>query len=212
MSNTTEGKDYYDRLMALQGKWWKKIVDLNAPYRWCLQSYNPGFTLDIGCGIGRSLHLLKGNGVGIDHNSFAVEFCRKRGFRAYTTQEFKTSPHGIEHSFDSILLAHVAEHMLADDFKKLLNEYLPYLKLDGKIIVLTPQEKGYASDPTHVTFTDFQIVDKVFTDIHIDVQSHQSFPLPRWGGRLFIYNEFVTVGKATSRAFSSSRESQGPCT
>ena len=53
--------------------WWKKLLDVQAPYRWNLQRLKLGLTLEIGCGIGRNLMHLKGQGIGIDHNFQSVE-------------------------------------------------------------------------------------------------------------------------------------------
>lgn len=72
----TKNQSYSERLLNKQTAKWKEILDVQAPYRWNLQRLNLGFTLDIGCGIGRNLINLKGNGIGIDHNFHSVEVCR----------------------------------------------------------------------------------------------------------------------------------------
>lgn len=105
----TKNQSYSERLLNKQTAKWKEILDVQAPYRWNLQRLNLGFTLDIGCGIGRNLINLKGNGIGIDHNFHSVEVCRARGFTAFTPEEFQRSSFDEPEKFDSILLAHAAD-------------------------------------------------------------------------------------------------------
>src|SRR5690349_17057220 len=51
----TSGADYAARLHALQGKRWKRLLNVQAPYQWNLRRRHLGRTLEIGCGIGRNL-------------------------------------------------------------------------------------------------------------------------------------------------------------
>src|SRR5215468_2590796 len=88
----TEDRRYAARLIHQQEAiLWKRWLDVQAPYRWNLRRLSPGFTLDIGCGIGRNLLHLAGDGVGIDHNAHSVEIARSRGLAAFTPGEFQAS-------------------------------------------------------------------------------------------------------------------------
>lgn len=189
----TSEKSYAEGLVNRQSAWWKKFFNVQLPYKWNIRRLKPGFVLDIGCGIGRNLLHLDGNGMGVDHNPVSVAICRERGLRAFTVDEFQASSHHVPGHFDSILLAHVAEHMANDEFKALLSTYLPLLKEGGKVIVITPQEYGYKTDDTHVEFTDFKKVEAVFSALSLQTLKQYSFPFPRFAGRLFQYNEFVSV-------------------
>ena len=80
----TVGRDYAERLETLEGARWKRLLDVQAPYRWNLRRLGLGFTLDVGCGIGRNLLHLDRRGVGVDHNVASVEIARGRGCTAYT--------------------------------------------------------------------------------------------------------------------------------
>lgn len=77
---------------------------------------------------------------------------RGRGFDAMTADEFLASELAAPGAFDSILLAHVIEHLDRSEAKSLLRTYLPFLKAGGTVFFICPQERGYASDPTHVWF------------------------------------------------------------
>src|SRR4051794_23992292 len=87
----THSDAYAERLTRLGGKRWKRLLDVQAPYRWNLRRLDLGFTLDVGCGLGRNLEHLGGNGVGIDHNDACVAACRARGLTAYGPAEFEQS-------------------------------------------------------------------------------------------------------------------------
>jgi SAM-dependent methyltransferase len=189
----TDTAAYADRLDDVQGAWWKRYAP--NPYRWFLRRLHLGFTLDVGCGIGRGLDYLGGNGVGIDHNAEAVRRCRERGFTAYTADEFTATPFAIAGRFDALLSAHVIEHLDTDDAAALLPTYLPFVRAGGRVVLVTPQERGFASDPTHVTFTDDDRLAELCTDAGLLVRSRRSFPLPRPAGRWFIYNEFIVEAK-----------------
>ena len=136
---------------------------------------------------------IKGNGVGIDHNEQSVEITRKQGLTAFTLEEFQESTFNNREQFDSILLAHVVEHMTQQEAAGLLKLYLPVLKSRGKVIIICPQEAGYKSDPTNVEFMDFSKLHNINKQLGLSVLREYSFPFPRFMGRLFIYNEFVVV-------------------
>jgi SAM-dependent methyltransferase len=87
----TAGRDYADRLVRLRSAWWKHVIDVQAPYRWNIRRLRLGRTLDVGCGIGRNLHHLGPDAVGVDHNADSVAVARSLGLTAYTGEEFRNS-------------------------------------------------------------------------------------------------------------------------
>jgi len=191
----TQDKDYTKLLLTKESVWWKKLIDVQAPYRWNLRRLKPGFVLDIGCGLGRNLNHLKGHGVGIDHNPYSVEVTRKRGFQAFTPQEFQQSEFNISERFDSILLSHVAEHMVEDQVVSLLAPYVSLLKSAGQVILITPQEYGFRTDETHIQLMDFERLRRISSQLRLQFFKEFSFPFPRFMGHFFIYNEFVSISK-----------------
>lgn len=191
---TTDDSRYTERLLRSDSLWWKRWLDVQAPYRWNLRRLEPGFTLDIGCGIGRNLAHLRGHGVGVDHNEASIALARKRGLLAFTPDQFQTTEYHRPGRFDSLLLAHVLEHMREQAAVELVRGYAPLLKPGGKLILVTPQEAGYRSDPTHVEFVDLAALERVIRAVGFQPVRGYSFPFPRPVGRLFTYNEFVAVG------------------
>ena len=181
---------YTERLV---GSRWKPTGLIQAPYRWNIRRLDPGYTLDVGCGIGRNLEHLNGNGVGVDTNSHSIALARERGLTAHTADEFPTSPDATLESFDSLLFAHVLEHMTNPQAEALVGDYLPYVKPGGTVVVIVPQEAGYASDPTHVEFVDDASIERIRRGNGLDPISTASFPFPRVAGKIFRHNETVVV-------------------
>lgn len=196
----TQQSNYTNALIKKQTVWWKRYFHAQAPYQWNLKFLKPGFTLEIGCGIGRNLVNLKGQGVGIDHNAESVQVVTKRSLTAFTPEEFNKSPFNIPERFDSILLAHVAEHMTQKEVVALLRQYVYLLKPKGKLIMITPQEAGFRSDSTHVEFMDFARLRDIVKELEFEIIKEYSFPFPRIFGRMFIYNEFVSVSLKSTLA------------
>lgn len=190
---TSLDERYAERLQRQQSAWWKRLLDVQAPYRRHLRRLQPGFTLDIGCGIGRNLAHLAGQSIGIDPNRHTVALARERGLPAYTLDEFRGSEYCRPERFDTLLLAHVCEHLTAAEARQVLDEYLPMLRRGGRAIVITPQEAGYRSDPNHVRFVDLAALQELVESLGMKVERAYSFPLPRWAGRAFTYNEFVLI-------------------
>ena len=198
--NKTNQPDYCQRLLASE-KRWKQILNVQYPYKRALQMMNLGKTIDIGCGIGRILAWLDKDSIGVDHNPASVDICLSKKLNAVTSEKFGKMSHSKKidlNSFDNLLLAHVLEHLEAKEQTEIIEAYLPYLKKDGGVFIITPQEAGYASDPTHVTFTGFEQVRKLLNDLNFEVSSQKSFPFPRVFGKYFKYNEFHTYARFKS--------------
>lgn len=192
----TDDREYTDRLIESGGARWKRMLNVQAPYGWNLRRLQPGRVLDVGCGIGRNLAHLGGNGVGVDTNPTSVEEARRRGFEAYTIDEVDGGIL-VGKRFDSLLFAHVLEHMARNEALDLVGAYLGYLRPGGQVIVIVPQEAGFASDETHVEFLDASDVEEILAEHGVVTSRSYSFPLPGPAGRWFRYNETIVVGAST---------------
>lgn len=164
---------------------------LPNPYRRRLNALSLGRVLDVGCGVGRCLTFVGGNGVGVDHNEVAVEICRQRGLEAYLPEEFEKL--SLE-PFDSLLLSHVVEHMEKDEANELLRRYLPFVRQHGKVVLITPQPAGQRSDPTHVRYVGPDVLRETLEAQGIRIVEERSFPFPRIVGGIFRHNENQIVG------------------
>lgn len=189
----TRSSDYARYLASVPR--WKRWLDVQAPYRWNLARLGLGFTLDLGCGTGRNLAHLGGRGVGVDPNPHAIAVARARGLEALTPDEFARSAHARPGRFDALLVAHVLEHLEPRAAHALVAEHLVFLRPGGHVVLITPQERGFARDATHVAFVGFHELEALCAGLELDVERRYSFPFPRWAGRLFPYNEFVLVAR-----------------
>jgi SAM-dependent methyltransferase len=193
MTDTT-GAAYTARLSELQGARWKRLLDVQAPYRRNLQRLlGDRSVLDVGCGIGRNLAHLGSTSVGVDHNAESVKVCRARGLTAVTTEEFGDSRHAVPGAFTGMLAAHLVEHLEPGTAASVLRPYLQYLASRARVVLICPQQRGFDSDPTHTKYFDQAALRGLSEELGLDVEWQASFPFPTWAGRWFTYNEFVTV-------------------
>lgn len=191
----TDGTEYTARLTERSEAWWKRLLDTQAPYRRNLRRLSLGYFIDIGCGIGRNLANHDGRAVGIDTNPHSVAVARSRGFVAYTPEEVTDAPEARDGAFDSLLFAHVLEHMPRDEAIALIAAYLPFLRTGGRVVIIVPQEAGFRSDPTYVEFLDQTEVAGILAANDLVALRCYSFPFPRRVGRVFKHNETVIVAE-----------------
>ncbi|HEY0451526.1 class I SAM-dependent methyltransferase [Actinophytocola sp.] len=191
---STEGEEYTDRLKRISQPLWKRVLDVQRPYRWNIRRlFGDREVLEVGCGIGRCLSHLAPRGVGVDHNEHSIAECRRRGLTAFTVDEFGESEYAEPGRFGGMLAAHLVEHMPRAEAVKILSGYLDYLAPGARLVLICPQERGYASDSTHVEFADFDALTDVARQLGFARTKALSFPLPRLAGKHFTYNEFNLV-------------------
>lgn len=188
-------EEYAQYYVNKETAWWKRVFDVQRPYRWHVKSLNLGFVIDAGCGLGRNLAHLGGHGVGVDINEHMIETARTRGLTAFTPKGFENSEFNRPDCFDSLLCAHVLEHVSADVGFEFLSNYLKNVKPGGKVVLITPQEKGYACDPTHVRFVGYAELEEMGRRLGLKSLSTYSFPFPRFVGKVFPHNEFIYIGE-----------------
>lgn len=108
------------------------------------EKYGPhlhGACLDIGCGVGRNSAWRSGT-VGVDVSEYAVVQARRAGLEPVAVM--KAESLGIQsNSFDTVLIAHVLEHM--PEPLVVLRESGRVLVDDGRLVVSVPLQ-GYRSE------------------------------------------------------------------
>lgn len=177
--------------LARRGGWVRRLVDPQRVYGRLLRRLNPGYILDVGCGLGRILAQVGGRGIGIDANPACVQATREAGFEAFLPSEFDVP----SATFDSLVFAHVLEHLSAATGEMLIETYLPYLRVGGKVVVICPQSRGQRTDPTHVRMIGPAEIEQMASNLGLRIAKLRSFPFPAWMGRVFTYNETVAVLK-----------------
>ncbi|GJM83632.1 hypothetical protein HMSSN139_61280 [Paenibacillus sp. HMSSN-139] len=90
-----------------------------------LKYINPDHTvLDIGCGQGYFLELLKENslkGIGVDSDPRLVSVCIEKGLEAYAEDGHSYLKKQNDESIDSIFVAHVIEHLTLSEKIEFIN-------------------------------------------------------------------------------------------
>jgi O-antigen chain-terminating methyltransferase len=126
--------------------------------------YLPYFTgrravLDIGCGRGEFLELMREAGVpahGIDLSPESVELCRQKGLQAEAADMFAYLADLPESSLDGIFSAQVVEHLPPERLPEMIRLAASRLQRDGVLAIETPNPECLAIfashfylDPTH---------------------------------------------------------------
>ena len=118
-----------------------------------------GDILDVGCGRGEWLELMKEEGLGargIDLNSVMIERCKGRGLEA-TEAEAISYLRGLDnYSLQAVTSFHLIEHLPFETLIMLVDEIHRTLRPGGLLIFETPNPKNllvgacsFYSDPTH---------------------------------------------------------------
>lgn len=192
----TAGEDYADRLVRHSSATWKQLLNVQAPYQAHVRRLGLGRALDVGCGLGRNLPSLDPGSIGVDHNPHSIAHARSLGLDAFTDGEFfSRADLTVPESYDGMLAAHLVEHLHADEVEPILAPYLALLRPGGRVAFITPQERGYRSDATHVRFSGFDVLTDLAARLGLDVRRTYSFPFPRPAGHVFTYNEFVVLAQ-----------------
>lgn len=126
--------------------------------------------LDIGCGYGRNLVLLRSKGyqvVGIDVNPNVIKTNLKAGFNCMTVQEFKDT----NNLYDVLLMSHIIEHFQPNDLIEFMDTCLDRLKPSGHLIITTPlNSPSFYEDFDHVKPYHPAGINMVFCDRSSQVQ------------------------------------------
>jgi SAM-dependent methyltransferase len=115
--------------------------------------------LDIGCGRGEWLEILKNEGVGargVDHNRVFVERCRQIGLDVVEEDALVYLRNLPDQSLTAITGFHLVEHLPFDVLIRLLDEIVRTLRSGGLLILETPNPENFMvgshsfyTDPTH---------------------------------------------------------------
>ena len=119
-----------------------------------------GRVLDLGCGRGESLHLLREAGfepLGLDVSEEMVQVCGEKGLEAEVGDLFEYLRQVEAGSFDAVLSFHVIEHLPIERLSLLVRLAFRALKPEGVLILETPNPlslsvsaRSFWLDPTHL--------------------------------------------------------------
>ncbi len=115
--------------------------------------------LDVGCGRGEWLELLREGGLkawGVDSNRILVEWCRQRGLEVKENDVLAALHQLPDSSLGAVTGFHIIEHLPIEKLVELLNQTVRILRPGGLVIFETPNPQNvlvgscnFYFDPTH---------------------------------------------------------------
>jgi SAM-dependent methyltransferase len=155
-----------------------RIMEVHNEERKLLQFLNslhlqPDQTiLDVGCGHGDKLKLIRSLGLnitGVDINPTIIERNQKAGLPCMTADDFGQA----NSQYDVLLMLHVIEHFHPEQLLKFMDSYLERLKPGGYLIIATPLYTSYFYDDfDHVKPYQPTGIRMVFEETNAQVQYH----------------------------------------
>jgi O-antigen chain-terminating methyltransferase len=128
------------------------------PYLGYLENRAP--VLDIGCGRGESLEILRDRGIagrGVDSSADMVAQCRDKGLEAEQGDLFEVLVATDPGSLGAVISFHVIEHLPADSLGRLVRLAWRALRPGGVLVLETPSPlsvvvaaRNFWLDPTHL--------------------------------------------------------------
>lgn len=107
--------------------------------------------LDVGCGYGRNLDLLRQMGftrlTGVEKNPQLAAEVSARGFRCLSPEQAEQE----DGSYGMLLMSHIVEHFEYQDLKGFIENYLRLLSEGGSLVIVTPLfHDAFYNDFDHV--------------------------------------------------------------
>ncbi len=153
----------------------------------------PGPVLDVGCGRGTFLELLRDRRIeayGVDTSPGAVETCRQKGFEHVYVGDALTYLSGVREQFMGIYCGHVIEHMASAEVHEFLKLARQALTPDGRLLLVTPNpldlrviSEYFWLDTTHVRPYPLRLLESMLQNAGFTSVAGSSFRSTRPGKR-----------------------------
>jgi 2-polyprenyl-3-methyl-5-hydroxy-6-metoxy-1,4-benzoquinol methylase len=153
----------------------------------------PGPVLDVGCGRGTFLELLRNKQIeayGVDTSPGAIETCHQKGFRHVEQGDALTYLSDVREQFTGIYCGHVIEHMTSAEVHQFLRLAWQALKPGGRLLVVTPNpldlrviSEYFWLDTTHVRPYPLRLLENMLKNAEFNSVSGSSFRSTRPGKR-----------------------------
>lgn len=148
----------------------KSIQSVYIPY---FNRNKEGKVLDIGCGRGEFLELMKENNIpayGIDFYGPFVDYCNKKGLEALNADALTHISGLDDNSLDGIFMSQVVEHLSNDYARKLISTAYNKLKPGSYFILETPNPDCLAAisefniDMSHIKPVHYKALEYLFKE------------------------------------------------
>lgn len=159
-----------------------------------IRELKPGPVYDIGCGNGEFLAYCGGRGIraiGFDHSAELVATCATARLDARLVDLCSSVPEVSPQP--NVVCDNVLEHLDAGSIAKLMRNANAMLADGGTLLVITPNKRGHAVDPTHKTYITRDVLSGAVQGLPLKITKAYTHPLPRAVGGLFVYNMNVWV-------------------
>lgn len=143
-------------------EWTRRVLAFYIPF-----FANCHRVLDVGCGQGDFLELLREHGilgVGIDIDEKMIRICREKGLEVYQVDLFEYLS-GQEMAFDGIFCSNLVEHMPTEFVLRFFQLAYRALHPGGIFLVSTPNSESlivhlheFWRDPTHIRLYDLSLL------------------------------------------------------
>ncbi|MBR1442783.1 MAG: class I SAM-dependent methyltransferase, partial [Firmicutes bacterium] len=163
--------DYFDFENKFRGSR-SVIKESQRDYLGYYEKGSDDYVLDIGCGRGEFLELMKENGIkarGIDVYEPFVEFCKGRGLMAQQADALGFVSSLEDESLNGIFMGQVIEHINTDYAIALIREAKKKLKKGCYFILETPNPQNLGTyfnfylDPSHIKPVHFMLTEYLFS-------------------------------------------------
>ncbi len=150
--------------------------------------------LDLGCGRGIFLRLLRDagiEGVGVDNDPEALRICRDAGLAVLDGDVIDILERlaASRQQFDGVLCSHLIEHLRGDGARRLMSLGARVLTRGGRIVVITPNvenlqvlTEGFWLDLSHVRFVPRLLIETLMQDAGLGIVVSGTDPdaVSRW--------------------------------
>lgn len=163
-------KDIEERFAQRYSRHLKEIKDQHGAIK----------ALDLGCGRGEFLNILKSfgsTGTGVDSNREAIKRCHQMGHKVVESDILRYMKKTPSSSLNLITAFHVIEHCDPPYFFKIFTEAHRILENDGALLIETPSlyslwasARQFYLDPTHIRpvhpqYMEFMAADCGFSEV-----------------------------------------------